>query len=323
MNNFIKIKFKLKLNVYMMFFSLMMFFFMIMMILVGVAFLTLFERKILSYIQFRKGPNKMLFMGNFQPFSDAIKLMTKEFTMLIFGNYFIFLIVPFMSLTISMLIWLVSPMMFNNLDFNMSAMFFLCCVALGIYSLMGSGWSSNSKYSYLGSIRSVAQSISYEVSLALIMMNYLLLSLSLGFNFLNEYQLGFWFLFLMIPISMMWMLSFLAEINRSPFDFSEGESELVSGFNIEYSSMQFGVIFMSEYMMMMFMSYLTSILMLGNNFSMKFYLMVFLMNLFILWVRGSFPRFRYDYLMELCWKIFLPLILFILIFINMIIIYFK
>nr|YP_009935569.1 NADH dehydrogenase subunit 1 [Omosita colon]QNS37174.1 NADH dehydrogenase subunit 1 [Omosita colon]QVG61298.1 NADH dehydrogenase subunit 1 [Omosita colon] len=277
-------------------------------VLVGVAFLTLLERKVLGYIQIRKGPNKVGFMGLVQPFSDAIKLFSKEQTYPYMSNMNLYYISPIMNLILSLFLWMSMPFISINLNFNLSLLFFLSVSSLSVYTIMLAGWSSNSNYSLLGSLRSVAQTISYEVSLALILMSFLFLILSLNMLDLMYYQEYIWFIFLLLPISFMWLVSGLAETNRTPFDFAEGESELVSGFNVEYSSGSFAMIFMSEYSSILFMSMLSCMLFLGGNLiSWFFFLKLTFISFFWIWVRGTLPRFRYDKLMYLAWKSYLPI----------------
>nr|CAH59768.1 NADH dehydrogenase subunit 1 [Aglaope labasi labasi] len=277
-------------------------------VLIGVAFLTLLERKVLGYIQIRKGPNKVGFMGVLQPFSDAIKLFTKEQTYPSFSNYLVYYFSPILSFLLSLIIWSLSPYYFNMISFNLGMLFFFCCTSLGVYTVMIAGWSSNSNYALLGGLRAVAQTISYEVSLALIMMSGIIMVMD--FNLIKFYDcqsLG-WFIFSMFPISVCWMSSSLAETNRTPFDFAEGESELVSGFNIEYSSGGFALIFMAEYSSILFMSMFFSLLYLGGHtLSFFFYLKMALIFFLFLWVRGTLPRYRYDKLMYLAWKSYLPI----------------
>nr|QNV12153.1 NADH dehydrogenase subunit 1 [Simocephalus vetulus] len=278
----------------------------VILVLVGVAFFTLFERKLLGYIQLRKGPNKVGFMGVLQPFADAIKLFTKEHLPPTFSNYTPFLIAPSFSLALSLSVWASIPSNFNLMSFDMSVLFFLCCVGLGVYSLLAAGWSSNSKYSLFGALRGVAQTISYEVSLVLILIGPLIVTLGyewLGFSF---YQEGILFLFLFPISALVWLISCLAETNRTPFDFAEGESELVSGYNTEYSSGGFALIMLAEYTSILFMSFLFVVIFLGGvNSFLMIPMFIFLAFIFV-WVRGTLPRFRYDKLMYLAWKCFLP-----------------
>nr|QOK35990.1 NADH dehydrogenase subunit 1 [Psylliodes punctifrons] len=280
---------------------------LIFSVLVSIAFLTLLERKVLSYIQVRKGPNKVGFIGLVQPFSDAIKLLTKEQIYPLMSNFNLYYICPVMNLFLSLFLWFSMPFISVNLNFNLSILFFLSVSSLSVYSIMLAGWSSNSNYSLLGSLRSVAQTISYEVSLVLILMSFLFLILSLNFIDFLKYQEYIWFIFVMSPLCLMWIVSSLAETNRTPFDFAEGESELVSGFNVEYSSGGFVMIFLAEYSNILFMSMVSVILFLGANLvSFSFFLKLSLISFIWLWVRGTLPRYRYDKLMYLAWKTYLP-----------------
>nr|UFK62206.1 NADH dehydrogenase subunit 1 [Habroscelimorpha dorsalis venusta] len=276
-------------------------------VLVGVAFLTLLERKVLGYIQIRKGPNKVGFMGIPQPFCDAIKLFSKEQTYPLLSNYIMYYYSPIISLFLSLLLWVVVPYNLGLFSFNLGLLFFLCVTSMGVYTVMIAGWSSNSSYSLLGGMRAVAQTISYEVSLALILMSFMILVG--GFSLMNfyKYQVYIWMIYLSLPLAFIWFVSSLAETNRTPFDFAEGESELVSGFNVEYSSGGFALIFLSEYSSILFMSMLFSVLFLGSDLSSPYFYvkMVFISFAFV-WVRGTLPRYRYDKLMYLAWKSFLP-----------------
>uniref|UniRef100_UPI00300187EB NADH dehydrogenase subunit 1 n=1 Tax=Parotis ogasawarensis TaxID=3112172 RepID=UPI00300187EB len=281
---------------------------LILGVLIGVAFLTLLERKVLGYIQIRKGPNKVGMIGILQPFSDAIKLFTKEQTYPSFSNYLSYYFSPVISFILSLMIWMMIPYYFNLINFNLGILFFLCITSMGVYTVMIAGWSSNSNYALLGGLRAVAQTISYEVSLALILMSSIIMVMDFNMLIFNYYQSLVWFLFLMFPLSMCWFSSSLAETNRTPFDFAEGESELVSGFNIEYSSGGFALIFLAEYSSILFMSLLFVLLYLGGySFNFFFYLKLSLISFLFIWVRGTLPRYRYDKLMYLAWKIYLPL----------------
>nr|YP_010700049.1 NADH dehydrogenase subunit 1 [Parasa lepida]WCH63182.1 NADH dehydrogenase subunit 1 [Parasa lepida] len=296
---------------------------MVLGVLIGVAFLTLLERKILGYIQIRKGPNKLAIMGILQPFSDAIKLFSKEQTFPNFSNYLLYYFSPVISFLLSLIIWMLIPYYFNMISFNLGVLFFLCCTSVGVYLVMIAGWSSNSNYSLLGGLRAVAQTISYEVSLALILMSSILLIMSFNlFNFMI-YQNLIWLIFVMFPLSLCLLSSMMAETNRTPFDFAEGESELVSGFNIEYSSGGFALIFLAEYSSILFMSMLFILIYMGGYvLSLFFYMKLVLISFIFIWVRGTLPRYRYDKLMYLAWKSYLPISLnFLLFFLGLKIIY--
>nr|YP_010692521.1 NADH dehydrogenase subunit 1 [Ixias pyrene]WBV74674.1 NADH dehydrogenase subunit 1 [Ixias pyrene] len=284
-------------------------------VLIGVAFLTLLERKVLGYIQIRKGPNKMGFLGLLQPFSDGIKLFTKEQVYLNYSNYFYYYFSPVLGFFMSLVIWMLIPYYFNMISFNLGILFFFCCTSVGVYVLLIAGWSSNSNYAMLGALRALAQTISYEVSMALILCSSLILIMDFNLIKLNIYQNNIWFLLMMFPLSMCMFSSMLAETNRTPFDFAEGESELVSGFNIEYSSGGFALIFLAEYSSILFMSMMFVLLYMGGyNLSLLFYLKLSFVSFMFIWVRGTLPRYRYDKLMYLCWKIYLPISLNILMF---------
>nr|YP_010526972.1 NADH dehydrogenase subunit 1 [Rhagastis mongoliana]UXR12309.1 NADH dehydrogenase subunit 1 [Rhagastis mongoliana] len=288
---------------------------LILGVLIGVAYLTLLERKILGYIQIRKGPNKVGLIGIFQPFSDAIKLFTKEIIYPNFSNYYCYYFSPVISFILSLIIWVLIPYYFNMISFNLGVMFFLCCTSMGVYTIMIAGWSSNSNYALLGGLRAVAQTISYEVSMALILLSSIIMIMDLNLLSFYYYQKIIWMMFMMMPLSLMWVSSMLAETNRTPFDFAEGESELVSGFNIEYSSGGFALIFLAEYSSILFMSILFVIIYMGGyELNLFFYLKLSLVSFLFIWVRGTLPRYRYDKLMYLAWKSYLPVSLNFLLF---------
>nr|YP_007026289.1 NADH dehydrogenase subunit 1 [Chrysomya saffranea]YP_009093928.1 NADH dehydrogenase subunit 1 [Chrysomya pinguis]YP_009306903.1 NADH dehydrogenase subunit 1 [Chrysomya phaonis]AFV08336.1 NADH dehydrogenase subunit 1 [Chrysomya megacephala]AKN58335.1 NADH dehydrogenase subunit 1 [Chrysomya pacifica]AFV08375.1 NADH dehydrogenase subunit 1 [Chrysomya saffranea]AIT59349.1 NADH dehydrogenase subunit 1 [Chrysomya pinguis]AOR52666.1 NADH dehydrogenase subunit 1 [Chrysomya phaonis] len=280
---------------------------LIIFVLVSVAFLTLLERKVLGYIQIRKGPNKVGIAGIPQPFCDAIKLFTKEQTYPLLSNYISYYFSPIFSLFLSLLVWMCMPMFVKLFSFNLGLLFFLCCTSLGVYTVMIAGWSSNSNYALLGGLRAVAQTISYEVSLALVLLSFIFLIGGYNMLMFYKYQMFIWFLFIMFPMALVWFSISLAETNRTPFDFAEGESELVSGFNVEYSSGGFALIFLAEYASILFMSMLFCVMFLGSDvFSFFFYIKLTFVSFMFIWVRGTLPRFRYDKLMYLAWKSFLP-----------------
>nr|YP_009522707.1 NADH dehydrogenase subunit 1 [Caridina indistincta A]AXQ36846.1 NADH dehydrogenase subunit 1 [Caridina indistincta A] len=283
---------------------------LIIFILVAVAFLTLLERKVLGYIQIRKGPNVVGYGGLLQPFADAVKLFTKEQAFPTLSNFIPYYLSPVFSLFVALLVWAVLPYSVGLVSFKMSVLFFLCCTSLGVYTTMGAGWASNSKYSLLGCLRAVAQTISYEVSLALILLSLLLLVGGVDLSLFIDFQRYLDFIILTFPLALVWFASCLAETNRTPFDFAEGESELVSGFNTEYSAGGFALIFMAEYASILFMSALFSIIFLGSDLMGGwFYFKTMFIGFCFIWVRGTLPRFRYDKLMYLAWKSFLPVAL--------------
>nr|AXR86024.1 NADH dehydrogenase subunit 1 [Gonatocerus sp. ZCS-2018] len=286
----------------------------IVMVLISVAFLTLLERKILGYIQLRKGPNKISYMGLFQPFSDAIKLFIKESSLIFKSNMYMYMLSPMMLMILMMMLWTIIPIYSNLYSMNLTMIYLLCIMSLSVYSLMLAGWSSNSIYSLIGSLRSIAQTISYEVSFIFILMNSMILIENFMIYDYYIYQKYMMFLILLLPNSMMMIVSMLAELNRTPFDFAEGESELVSGFNVEYMSGKFAMIFISEYGSIMFMSYLFMLMFMKCEFMyLYFYLIYFLLVFLIIWIRGAYPRFRYDKLMSLTWKFYLPISMYMII----------
>nr|YP_009002095.1 NADH dehydrogenase subunit 1 [Ricinoides karschii]AGL11957.1 NADH dehydrogenase subunit 1 [Ricinoides karschii] len=283
-------------------------FVIVLVVLLGVAFFTLLERKILGYGQVRKGPNKVGFVGLLQPISDAMKLFTKEYSMPYISNWVFFLASPVMALSFSLLLWMIYPLKWYWFDFEYGLLFFFCVSSFGVYFVVGSGWFSNSKYAVLGSYRAVAQMISYEVGMILIILCLVIYEsvyvVNVNVGELFWYGCGYFFLLIM------WLVCCLAETNRSPLDFAEAESELVSGFNVEYGAGGFALIFMSEYGVIMAMSMITMIYFFGGYYVMYFFLIVY-----FLWVRVSLPRLLYDKLMMLVWKVYLPCSLNVLIFV--------
>nr|YP_003162797.1 NADH dehydrogenase subunit 1 [Ramulus hainanense]ACH78293.1 NADH dehydrogenase subunit 1 [Ramulus hainanense] len=295
--------------------SVFSFLLLIVLVLVGVAFMVLLERSVLGYIQIRKGPNKVSFLGILQPISDAVKLFTKENVLPSKSNFIPYYFSPVFNLFLSLIIWVIIPYFSNMYMYNLGMLFFLCCASLNVYSIMVAGWSSNSNYSLLGGLRAVAQSISYEVSLFLILLSFVFLSG--GYCLLDFYYFQYcgWYIIIFFPLCLCLFSSFLADTNRTPFDFAEGESELVSGFNVEYSSGGFILIFLGEYSMILFMSMISCVLFFGCDlFSVIFFLKMIIISFLFIWVRGTLPRFRYDKLMYLTWKCYLPLSLNYLIF---------
>nr|WES13259.1 NADH dehydrogenase subunit 1 [Fenusa (Kaliofenusa) sp. 2 GYN-2022b] len=297
---------------------------LIIMVMVGVAFLTLLERKVLGYIQIRKGPNKVSLMGLLQPFCDAIKLFSKEQMFILISNYYLYFLSPIFSLFLVLSSWMLMPYFTNLYSFNLGILFFLCCISMGVYTILIAGWSSNSKYSLLGGLRSVAQTISYEVSLSIILMSFIFLIENFSLIEFYYFQKFIWMIFITLPLFMVWFIICLAETNRTPFDFAEGESELVSGFNVEYSSGGFALIFLAEYASILLMSMMMCLFFLGGDlYSLFFYFnLVFVSFLFIL-IRGTLPRLRYDKLMNMAWKSFLPISLnYLMFFLGMKLIFF-
>lgn len=285
------------------------------MVFIRVAFFTLIERKILGYIQLRKGPNKFLIKGVFQPISDGLKLFFKELNYPNYKNFFIFIVSPLIGLLVSIFFWFIYPFLGLNIIINLGLVFIFCCSSFMVYILLLISWSSNSNYSILGIIRFISQIISYEVGIIIIILNMMFLVNSFNLNDFYIYQLNIKFFFFIFLNVIILIISFLAEINRSPFDFSEGESELVSGFNIEFRSLSFIFIFISEYIRIIFIGLLFCEIFFGFIF-IKFYLniLILIFIFFVIWLRGFLPRFRYDKLIYLIWKLILPIRLFIFIF---------
>uniref|UniRef100_UPI00315D13EE NADH dehydrogenase subunit 1 n=1 Tax=Numenius hudsonicus TaxID=927622 RepID=UPI00315D13EE len=286
-------------------------------ILIAVAFLTLVERKVLSYMQARKGPNIVGPFGLLQPVADGIKLFIKEPIRPSTSSPFLFVLTPMLALLLAITIWIPLPLPFSLTDLNLGLLFLLAMSSLAVYSILWSGWASNSKYALIGALRAVAQTISYEVTLAIILLSVIVLSGNYTLNTLATTQEPLYLIFSSWPLAMMWYISTLAETNRAPFDLTEGESELVSGFNVEYAAGPFALFFLAEYANIMLMNTLTTILFLNPsslNLSQELFPIilatkVLLLSSGFLWVRASYPRFRYDQLMHLLWKNFLPLTL--------------
>nr|YP_009351403.1 NADH dehydrogenase subunit 1 [Inquilinitermes inquilinus]AQP29478.1 NADH dehydrogenase subunit 1 [Inquilinitermes inquilinus] len=285
-----------------------MFLLLMIFVMVGVAFLSLLERKVLGYVHIRKGPNSVGFVGILQPFGDAISLFTSEQYFPLVSNYLIYYFSPIFGFFLSLLIWLLVPYLSGFISFELGLLFFLACTSLGVYTVMVAGWSSNSGYSLLGGLRALAQTISYEVSLAFILLSFVVLISSYDLLYFYMFQVYLWLIFISFPLSFIWFISCLAETNRTPFDFAEGESELVSGFNVEYGGGGFALIFLAEYASILFMSLLFCIIFLGSDlYSFFFYVKLTFISFLFIWVRGTLPRFRYDKLMYLAWSSFLPL----------------
>nr|YP_010713407.1 NADH dehydrogenase subunit 1 [Dinobdella ferox]WDA96082.1 NADH dehydrogenase subunit 1 [Dinobdella ferox] len=292
----------------------------LVMALLAMAFYTLIERKLLGYSQLRKGPNKVIFMGLPQPMADAMKLLMKKQSILYFSNKWYFLASPMLSLMLALMMWSIYPHVTPSFWFQFNVLFFLCVSAMNVYATFLSGWSSNSKYALLGSLRSVAQTISYEISMSLILLNSLILMMSIDFTKFSLVT-SIPIIMLNFPIAVMWYITNLAETNRAPFDFAEGESELVSGFNIEYGYSLFALIFMAEYCNILFMSLISSILFLTfwlKVLTIPLIISTMVLAIMFVWIRSSFPRMRYDLLMMLTWKCFLPFSLSIMLLMYMI-----
>lgn len=295
--------------------GLISFIFIIILVLVGVAFLTLLERKVLGYIQIRKGPNKVGFIGILQPFRDAIKLISKEVTYPMKSNFVIYYICPIISFILVYLSWILTPFFWGIINFNFGILFFIVCLRLGVYGIIVAGWSSNSRYALLGGLRAVAQTISYEVSLSFIFINIFIICGRYSFLDFYFFQEIIWFIFLNIPIFLIFFTSLLAETNRTPFDFAEGESELVSGFNVEYRRGGFVLIFLAEYSRIIMIRLIRVVIFFGRNIlNLYIHFFICIFAFIFIWIRGTLPRYRYDKLINLCWKRYLPVSLFILLF---------
>nr|YP_001382082.1 NADH dehydrogenase subunit 1 [Meles anakuma]BAF73970.1 NADH dehydrogenase subunit 1 [Meles anakuma] len=290
---------------------------LIVPILLAVAFLTLVERKILGYMQLRKGPNIVGPYGLLQPIADAVKLFIKEPLRPLTSSITMFVMAPILALTLALTMWIPLPMPYPLINMNLGILFMLAMSSLAVYSILWSGWASNSKYALIGALRAVAQTISYEVTLAIILLSLLLMNGSFTLSTLIITQEHLWLVLPAWPLAMMWFISTLAETNRAPFDLTEGESELVSGFNVEYAAGPFALFFLAEYANIIMMNILTTILFFGafhvpylpELYSINFTMKTLLLTILFLWIRASYPRFRYDQLMHLLWKNFLPLTL--------------
>jgi NADH-quinone oxidoreductase subunit H len=291
-------------------------------LLIGVAYLTLAERKVLAAMQLRKGPNVVGPFGLWQPFADALKMIMKETVIPMGSNRLLFLLAPMLTFGLAMIAWAVIPVGngWGIADINVGILYLFAISSLGVYGIIIAGWASNSKYAFLGAMRSAAQMVSYEVSIGFVMVSVLLCVGSLNLNDIVLAQRHIWFCIPLFPMFIVFFISALAETNRSPFDLPEGESEIVAGFFVEYSAMAFALFFLGEYANMFLMSALTSILFLGGWLApigiapftwipgpIWFILKILLCLFVFLWVRATFPRFRYDQLMRLGWKVFLPL----------------
>ena len=290
-------------------------------VLIGMAYLTYAERKILGAIHLRKGPNVVGPFGLLQAFADAIKMITKETIIPAGANRALFILAPMITFALAMIAWAVIPT--NNhwavADINVGILYLLAISSLGVYGVLIAGWASNSKYAFMGAMRAAAQMVSYEVSIGFVLVSVLLCVGSLNLNDVVLAQRHVWFCLPLLPMFVIFLISGLAETNRAPFDLPEGETELVAGFMTEYSAMTFALFFLGEYTSMILMSAMTAILFLGGWLApfgivpftwipgpIWLILKIMAVLFVFIWVRGTFPRFRYDQLMRLGWKIFLP-----------------
>jgi len=290
-------------------------------LLLAVAYATWAERKVLAAIQLRKGPNVVGAFGLLQPFADALKMLMKETIIPAGANRVLFLLAPIVSLTLALMAWAVVPV--NDgwavANINVGILYLFAISSLGVYGIIIAGWASNSKYAFLGALRSAAQMVSYEVAIGFVIVTVLLCAGSLNLNDIVLAQKHIWFCVPLLPMFVIFFISGLAETNRSPFDLPEGESEIVAGFFVEYSALAFALFFLGEYANMLLMSAMTTILFLGGwlpplNIApftwlpgpLWFILKLFACLFVFFWARATFPRYRYDQLMRLGWKVFLP-----------------
>ncbi len=294
---------------------------LLLVVLLSVAYLIFFERKILGALQRRQGPMTVGPFGLFQSFADALKLMTKENIIPAQANRIVFMIAPILTMILAMVAWAVIPVSADWVvaNINVGVLYLFAVSSMGVYGVMMAGWASNSKYAFLGGLRSASQMVSYEVSMGLVIVTVILSVGSMNLSDIVTVHRPFWVDVMLFPMFIIFLVSILAETNRSPFDLPEGESELSGGFMVEYSAMTFGLFFLGEYANMILMSAITTILFMGGwlpPFEIEtlaivpgviwFILKVCLILFFFIWVRGTFPRYRYDQLMRLGWKVFLP-----------------
>ena len=312
--------------------------FIIFPLLIFVGLLTFIERKVIAAMQLRRGPNVVGPFGLFQPIADGIKLLTKEIIIPYGSDKYVFLIAPIITFVLSLIGWAVIPFDKGIVlsDINVGVLYLFAISSLSVYGIIMAGWASNSKYAFLGAMRSAAQMVSYEVSIGLIIISVLISAGSLNLSEIVMAQKGMWYFIPHFPMMIIFFISTLAETNRAPFDLPEAEAELVSGFPVEYSSFPFALFFLGEYANIVLMSSMTTILFFGGwlpPFNLEiftfipgyiwFFLKVSFFIFLFLWIRATFPRFRYDQLMRLGWKVFLPLSLFWLFLTSTFMVFFR
>lgn len=292
----------------------------ILPLLISVAYLTLAERKVIGSMQVRVGPNRVGFRGLLQPFADLFKLLTKEVIVPTNSSRFLFLVAPILSLAPALAAWAVIPFTGDLVlaDINAGLLYVLAMTSLGVYGVIIAGWASNSKYAFLGAMRSAAQIVAYEIAMGFALIGVLMVAGSLNLGDIVRAQeggIGHWFLLPLFPLALVYFISGVAETNRAPFDVAEGESEIVAGFHVDYSGMAFAVFFLAEYANMIMIAALTTIMFLGGWLSPIdglfdgihwFFIKTALMLFLFLWFRATFPRYRYDQIMRLGWKVFIP-----------------
>ena len=288
----------------------------IIFVLICIAFFTIAERKIIGSIQRRKGPNTIGFYGMGQAFADGLKLFLKEFIIPSSANKKLYLFAPILTFFLSLITWIFIPtdLTYVFSDINLGIIYILAISALGVYGIIIAGWSSNSKYAYLGSLRSTAQIISYEISIGFTLISVILCSNSFNLSNIVLGQTKIWYCFPLFPIILVFFISSLAETNRHPFDLPEAEAELVSGYNVEYSAMGFALFFLGEYSNIIMISTISVILFFGGwlypfsiqGHSLCFAIKVIFFIIIFIWSRAAFPRYRYDQLIRLGWKVLLP-----------------
>lgn len=285
----------------------------------NVAFVTLFERKILGLSQSRKGPNKVSIIGLLQPFSDAVKLFLKQKFLPYATNLILFLISPIVGIRVILTLWSFLSFEIFQRRFNLSVLLFLIVLSINVYPLIITGWASNRKYSIIGAIRGVAQTISYEVRLALIILRIVSVSFTLSIWKFCRVSSSFFFTIISLPLLILWLISCVAETNRTPFDFAEGESELVSGFNTEYGSGLFALIFIAEYGIILLLRMFSASLFITGKLNRSYAVVIIIIfRFFWVWLRATFPRYRYDILINLAWKRILPITISVLLIINLV-----